>query len=101
MYYIGNPRYVPSMVAYMILTVSITGNSSEKLHCGNVVNMSYLQFVTDHDHLLTVLVVLSVYTIFTEMKACIIRHVFVSFLSFTMYVGGSTKQAMLTGSEMH
>ena len=37
--YIGNPRHTQSMIAYIWL--SIFGNSSERLHCGNVVNMPY------------------------------------------------------------
>ena len=41
MHYFGNPRHAQSMIAYMIL---ISGNSSEKLNCGNVANMPYLLF---------------------------------------------------------
>ena len=37
MHYFIFPRHTQSMIAYKIL--SISGNSSEKLHCGNVVNM--------------------------------------------------------------
>ena len=39
MHYFGNPRHTQSMIAYR--TLSISGNSSEKLHCGNVVDMPY------------------------------------------------------------
>ena len=38
--YFGIPRQTQSMIAYKILTVFF-GNSSEKLHYGNVVNMPY------------------------------------------------------------
>ena len=41
MHYFGNPRHTQSMLAYKILTESISGNFSEKLHCGNVVNVPY------------------------------------------------------------
>ena len=40
MHYFGNPRHTQSMIAYKILT-EYFGKSSEKLHCGNVVNMPY------------------------------------------------------------
>ena len=36
-HYFGIPRLTQSMIAYNTLT-SISGNSSEKLHCGNVVH---------------------------------------------------------------
>ena len=39
-HYFGNPRQTQSTIAYMILT-EYCGNSSEKLHCGNVVDMPY------------------------------------------------------------
>ena len=39
MHYFGNPGHTRSMIAYM--TLSVSGKSSEKLHCGNVVNMPY------------------------------------------------------------
>ena len=38
MHHFGIPGHTQSMVAY-IIWLSISGNSSEKLHCGNVVNM--------------------------------------------------------------
>ena len=41
MHYFGNPRHTQSVVAYMFLTIS--GNSGELSHCGNVVNMPYSQ----------------------------------------------------------
>ena len=37
--FFGNPRHTQSTIVYMIL--SISGNSSEELHCENVVNMPY------------------------------------------------------------
>ena len=37
MHYFGNPRHTQSMIAWL----SIFGNSIEKLHHGNVVNMPY------------------------------------------------------------
>ena len=40
MHYFGIPRHTQPMIAYKILT-EFSGNSSEKLHCGNVVNMPY------------------------------------------------------------
>ena len=40
MHYFGNPRHIQSMIAYTVLT-EYSGNSSEKLHCGNVVNKLY------------------------------------------------------------
>ena len=39
MRYIGNPRDTQSMIAYIILTEYFY-IPSEKLHCGNVVNMT-------------------------------------------------------------
>ena len=41
MHYFGIPRDTQSMVAYTVLTVNSSGNSSEKLHCENDVNMPY------------------------------------------------------------
>ena len=42
MYNLGIPRHTRSMIANRILTIlSISGNYSEKLHCGSVVNMPY------------------------------------------------------------
>ena len=38
MHYFGNPRHTQSIIAYIILT-EYFGNSSEKLHYGNVINM--------------------------------------------------------------
>ena len=40
MHYFRIPRHTQPMIAYKILT-EFSGNSSEKLHCGNVVNMPY------------------------------------------------------------
>ena len=40
MHYFGNSIHTRFMIAYMILT-EYFWNSSENLHCGNVVNMSY------------------------------------------------------------
>ena len=40
MHYFGIPRHTQSILAYKILT-SISGNSSEKLYCGNAVKMPY------------------------------------------------------------
>ena len=40
MHYFGIPRHTQSMIAYKTLT-SFSGNSSEKLYCGNVVKMPY------------------------------------------------------------
>ena len=39
--YFENPRHTQSMIAYLWFWLSISENSSEKLHCGNVVNMPY------------------------------------------------------------
>ena len=36
-----NPRHTQSKIAYLWFWLGISGNSSEKLHCGNVINMSY------------------------------------------------------------
>ena len=42
MHYIGNPGHARWMIAYKIsFRLSISGNSSWKLCCGNVVNMPY------------------------------------------------------------
>ena len=38
--YFGIPSLTKSMIAYKILT-EYFGNSNEKLHCGNFVNMAY------------------------------------------------------------
>ena len=43
MHYYGNPSHAQSMIAYTILTECFW-NSSETLHCGNVVNMPYLLY---------------------------------------------------------
>ena len=40
MHHNGIPRDTQSMIADNILT-EISGNSNEKLHCGNVVNMPF------------------------------------------------------------
>ena len=41
MHYFKNPRDTQSMITYIWCWRSISKNSSEKLHCGNVVNMPY------------------------------------------------------------
>ena len=41
MHYFGFPSHTRSMIQDRILTESVSGNSSEKLHCGNNVYMPY------------------------------------------------------------
>ena len=43
MHYFGNPRHTQSMIAYMMgmILTEFSGNSSENLHCGHVVNKPY------------------------------------------------------------
>ena len=41
MHHFGNPRHTQSMIAFIRFLLSISGNSSEKLHCGNFANMRY------------------------------------------------------------
>ena len=52
MHYFRAPRHIQSMTAYMIL--SISGNSSEKSHFGNVVlftlHLLYLFYLLFHSH---------------------------------------------------
>ena len=41
MHHSGIPRHTQSMLAYLWFWLSISENSSDNLHCGNVVNMPY------------------------------------------------------------
>ena len=46
MHLFGHPRHTQSMIAYIHVILSISGNSREKLHCGTVVNMPDQPFNT-------------------------------------------------------
>ena len=44
MQYYGSPGHTQSLISFIWFWLSISGNSREKLHCGNAVNMHYLSY---------------------------------------------------------
>ena len=41
MHYFGIPIHTQSLIAFIRVSLSISGGTSERLHCGNVVNIPY------------------------------------------------------------